>query len=143
MASAVPGAGELDQRVRIVQATAARDRIGGLVETWATLATVWAKVEPLSAREAYYRAQVNAGATWRVVMRFRSDVTPRQRIAWNGRTFEIRGVTDPDNRRRMIELACDEIVAGDLTPLPTGTSYVPSLDYSDDRNSQYLPVINL
>lgn len=104
-------AGDLRERVTLQSVSTTRDIVGGLVESWATTATLWAKVEPMSARESWYRQQMNASASWKVSIRYRSGVTSKQRIVWGTRTFEVRGVTDPDNRRRYLELACDEIVA--------------------------------
>ena len=104
-------AGDLRERVALKSVSTQRDEVGGLVETWATVATVSAKIEPMSARESWYRQQMNAAASWKVSIRWRAGMTTKQRITWGSRTFEVRGVTDPDNRRRFLELACDEIVA--------------------------------
>lgn len=104
-------AGDLRHRVELQAASTTRDRVGGLVTTWATLATVWAKVEPMSARESWWRQQMNAAAAWKISLRYRADLTTKHRIVYDGRTFEVRGVTDPDQGKRYLELACDELIA--------------------------------
>tara|TARA_R110000868_G_scaffold936_2_gene7131 strand:- start:2154 stop:2489 length:336 start_codon:yes stop_codon:yes gene_type:complete len=104
-------AGDLRHRISLQACSEARDEVGGLVATWTTLATVWAKVEPMSARESWYRQQMSASAAWKISVRYRADVTTKLRVVYGARTFEIRGVTDPDQQKRFLELACDEIVA--------------------------------
>lgn len=104
-------AGQLRFRVELQRATETRDAIGGVVETWETYATVWAAVEQMSARESWWRQQMNASAAWRVTLRWLAGVTTKHRVLWQGRTFEVRGVTDVEQRRVFIELACDELVA--------------------------------
>ena len=44
-------AGLLNQRVTIEQRSASVDTLGQGVETWSTVATVWAQAEPLAGRE--------------------------------------------------------------------------------------------
>jgi SPP1 family predicted phage head-tail adaptor len=104
-------AGDLRERVAIEACTEDRDEVGGRVEVWSTIATVWARVMPMSQRESWYRQQTNAAAAWKVHMRYRADLTTKHRIVWGIRVFEIRGVANPDERRRWLEIACDEIVA--------------------------------
>lgn len=104
-------ASDLRQRVSLQAMVSTRDRIGGQVETWTTQAVVWAQVRQASGREAWYRQQMNASAAWTISLRYRGDLTTKWRILYGDRTFEIRSVRDPDERRRFLELACDEIVA--------------------------------
>jgi SPP1 family predicted phage head-tail adaptor len=104
--------GELRERIRIDTPSAiTRDSIGGIVEGWTVLATVWAKVAPMSAGEQYRRQQIQASASWRVTIRYRSDVKAQNRVVWQGRTFEVKGVTSPDLHKRFLELACEELQA--------------------------------
>lgn len=111
MARGLPCAGDLRERVELQTATQTRDAIGGIVMTWATTATLWAKVEQMSAREQWHREQLRASAGWRVTIRHRTGVTTKQRVVWAGRTLEITGVTDIEQKRRFLALACDERVA--------------------------------
>ena len=45
------GAGDLDQRIRIEAKTRVEDEGGGSAEAWVLVASVWAKVWPVSGRE--------------------------------------------------------------------------------------------
>lgn len=104
-------AGDLRERVAIEQVSTSRDAVGGIVETWSGIAEVWARVMPMSQRESWYRQQMNASAAWKIHMRWRPDVTTKHRVRWDSRTFEIRGVANPDERKRWLELSAEEIVA--------------------------------
>ena len=102
-------AGKLRERVTIEQVATSRDAVGGTVETWSQLAQVWARVEPMSVRESYQRHVMNAQASWKVTIRHRSDVTAKMRVRWGARMFEIKGITNADERRFMLALSCEEI----------------------------------
>lgn len=104
-----PRVGDLRERVQILAASDTRDQIGGLVRVWSSVATVWAQVEEMSAGEQYRREQISTSAQFAVTIRFRADVTVNQRVAWRGRTFEITGRPNPDERRRFLRLPCKEI----------------------------------
>lgn len=101
--------GDMRERVQILTYTDTRDQIGGTVRSWTTLATVWARVEEMSAGEQYHREQIQTSAQFAVTIRFRADVTVNQRITWRGRRFEISGRPNPDERRRFLRLACKEL----------------------------------
>lgn len=102
-------AGQLRHRVTIEQVAYTRDQVGGNEESWTTLATVWARVEPMGVRESFQRQVVNAQASWKVTIRHRADLHAKMRVLWEGRRFEIKGITNADERRFMLELACEEI----------------------------------
>ncbi len=104
-------ASRLRQQVVLQSVTATRDRIGGLVESWATTATVRAEVRQASGREVWYRGQLAAQAGWTITIRHRAGITTKMRVVYGGRTFEVRMARDPDERRQWIELTCDEVAA--------------------------------
>lgn len=104
-----PTIGSLRERVTVQRKSATRDAIGGIIETWATLATLWAKVEPKSAGEQYRRQQIQAAADWTVTIRYRTDVAPADRLRWRGHEFEIVGLINTDMRRQFLELSCREL----------------------------------
>lgn len=104
-------AGDLRERIVIEQVATTRDAVGGQVETWSNLATLWARVQPTSASERFYRQATNAAAGWKISIRYRTDITTKMRIVWGSRRFEIRGVQNIDEQKRFLELAADEIIA--------------------------------
>ena len=106
---AEPTAGDLRERVTIQRRSVTRDAIGAQIEAWQVRMSVYAKVAPMGAGEQYRRQQIQAKADWKVVIRYTGDVIPSDRVSWRGRTFEIKGILNPDMRRRFLELACEEL----------------------------------
>lgn len=101
--------GDMRERVTLQAATDTTDAIGGLVRSWTDVATVWARVEEMSAREQYHREQIQSSANFAVTIRYRADVTTKNRVIWRGRRFEIVGRPNLDERRRFMRLACEEL----------------------------------
>src|SRR5690554_282087 len=91
-------AGDLDRRITINRAGSVTNAYGEIVETWADLATVWAKVEPISDGERWRAAEVAAHVTTRFTIRWGLGVTPQDRILYEGREFEIAGVKEIGRR---------------------------------------------
>ena len=103
--------GQLDQRITLEQESRVPDDQGGAVSTWATLATVWAEVRPLSGRERAELASVQAPATYRFRIRRRADVTDTMRIGWNGGTYNIRFIADAGGRELYMTIDAERGVA--------------------------------
>lgn len=83
-------AGELDQRVTFVRETKVSDGMGGNTVTWPTIATVWAKVRPMSGAEREHSDRLNAQANYLIVIRYRDDITENDIAEWKGQRFNIR-----------------------------------------------------
>lgn len=100
--------GELDQRVTIERVTLTPDGAGGATESWATVATLWAKVRPLSGAErGQSQAQrEEAVAEYLVVIRNRDDVRDTDRIGWGDRKLNIAFRKDRGHRADYLELVC-------------------------------------
>lgn len=103
-------AGRLRHRVAIQSATEAQNDLGEVEKTWATTATVWGAVEPLTGRELWQAQQVSAEITHRVRMRYRSGLTPKNRILFGSRILEINAILNPEERNIDLELLCREKV---------------------------------
>lgn len=98
-------AGLLDRRVTLQQATYAQDGAGTPVPTWATVAEVWGRVEPMTVREPFQAEQEAAWVDTKVTIRHRSDVGPKWRITHGGRTYDILGVRELGRREGLEILA--------------------------------------
>lgn len=81
---------------------------GQPTDAWADLAEVWGRVRTLSGRELATAIQIRPTVTHRVELRYRQDLTPEDRLAFNGRVFQILGLWDPEERRRELYLDCCE-----------------------------------
>lgn len=101
-------AGRLRRRIQLQSATETRDAHGQPVKTWSTQATVWASVEPAHGREYIQARQVAQENLWRVMIRYRSDVTSDWRIVYGAKTLEIESVINPDEDDRLLQIYCKE-----------------------------------
>lgn len=101
--------GVLNRQITIQQYTATRDSYGGEVQTWADLATVWAKKAHRTSREFFAAQKTNAETTDMFIIRFRSGITTKMRVTFDGKTYDISGADDPDGNRRELQILCIEV----------------------------------
>lgn len=103
-------AGRLNKRVTIQSLTRTSDGGGGFTEAWAAIdnGTVWAAVEPLNGRERFEAQQTQANLSYRVTIRYRSDVTAQMQVLYGSKTLPINAVLNPAERGEMLELLCED-----------------------------------
>jgi len=104
--------GKLRHRVAILQKQTTIDPDGYPIETWEPLYSAWAKVEPISGREYYQAAAVQAQHQVRFTMRYRKDITPAMRLRWDGEDYEIKAVIDLEGRRRWLQIMVEAVSSG-------------------------------
>ena len=103
-------AGRLRQRVTIETPAGSASTFGEVAQSWSTVATVWAAVEPTSSRERVENEQVKTFTTHRVLIRHRADVTATERVTFGSRTLNILSVINPNEQNATLELLCTEVV---------------------------------
>ncbi len=103
-------AGSLRHRITIQQATTTQDAYGEPVPTWATYATRWAAIVPVSGSEADVDGMETAEVRHKFRIRHTSGVRPKMRISYDSRVFEILAVIDVGERGKQMELICQEII---------------------------------
>jgi SPP1 family predicted phage head-tail adaptor len=102
-------AGELRQRIKLESQTVTRNGFGEEVRVWATLATVWAKIETVSGAETIAQQQATALLTHKITIRTYAAIQPAMRVNWNSRYFDVQAVLD-DNVHKQMQLLCSEAV---------------------------------
>ena len=70
---------------------------------------VWARIEPLLAREEDYAAGQRARLTHRVMIRAGVEARPGMRLTKGARVLVIETVSDPDEGGRFLQLGCREM----------------------------------
>ena len=88
-------AGDLRHRVKIQYSVESQNAVTGSISvTWTDLATVWAKIEPLSARDFVAAQAEQSKVVARITVRYRDDVTAKMRIyhAAKNAYYNIEGV---------------------------------------------------
>jgi len=89
----VIGAGSMDRRVTVQQKTVTKDVVGGKVESWATHATVWAKVADLNGRALYAAQAAGSVVTKEVTIRYLATLNAAHRLLLpDGRLANIRHI---------------------------------------------------
>lgn len=105
-------AGKRDRRITFQALTDGQDALGGLTETWVNLATnptVWAGMRQLTGREFFAAQQVNAEIDTIFEILYRSDLTPKMRIVYDSKNYDIREVKEI-GRRKSLEILARAIV---------------------------------
>lgn len=95
--------GRLDRLITIQVKTSTEDSFGEMIETWATLAEVWAELKYLRGSEWFAAQQEGASVDVIFRIRYRDDVTPLNVIVYDSRTYDISAVLEL-GRREGLEL---------------------------------------
>jgi len=93
--------GDLRNRVVFKNKARTSDGAGGFTSTWSTVATVWAKVVPISGTERLKAEQLYTPISHKIYVRYSRTVTytPSMKIEFDGREFAIRTITKIDEGR--------------------------------------------
>lgn len=100
--------GRLRHRVIIEQRTRTADGAGGGTIIWSTYATVWAMIEPMSAKEIMWAKHLEHRVSHKVYIRHLNGVTSDMRVSFDSRTFQINGIRTILEKNRFIELTLQE-----------------------------------
>lgn len=102
--------GNLRHKIVIQTTTPTQSGSGALTDVWSTYATLRAEIEPKGGREFFDARQVNAEIDIVFNVRYYSGITPKMRVSWNSRTFDIQSVINPMERNIEMLIACTESV---------------------------------
>lgn len=103
------GIGQLRHRLTLQMVTSSsKNSFGEEVDTTADMGKVWGSVVPLSGRELQAAQQAQSRTTHKIIIRHRENVTPRSRIIYDGRTFEVEAITNREERGRWLDIMAVE-----------------------------------
>lgn len=85
-------AGKLRHRVTIQRPLTVPDSDGGMTTQWEDVATVWASIEPLSAREYMRASTLQSKVTARIIIRYRPGIEASMRVLHGADVYDIHGV---------------------------------------------------
>jgi len=107
--------GRLDKRVSIQRRSATKDAYGQELDSWTTIAQVWAQVKPLGGKERMRNSAmvVESILTHTITVRYSASLMPpleadAWRILYGTRIFNITASRDVEEDRRFIEFDCTE-----------------------------------
>ena len=98
------GAGKLDRRIQLQASTPTQGTSGQLVDSWSTVATVWAEYMPEQGSESFQSDQRTHMATVKFRIRFRNDVDPKLRVVFETRQYNITDVAEDGARKEYLLL---------------------------------------
>ncbi len=105
----------LKRRVEIEMPVQVADGGGGLSVNWQNFATIWAEILPFSTTvrnsEKFTNGQLEDIGGFRITIRYLNGITPKMRVKYGTRLFNIRAVIDPDENKEILELLAEEGVA--------------------------------
>ena len=102
-------AGALRHLVAVMEPSTLKDAHGQRVLTFTQHSQRHASIEPLKQEERVAADRVQGVRTHRIVMRFHPDITSRWRITFDGRTFDVDGILNKDERNVSTEAICVEV----------------------------------
>lgn len=101
---------ELDRQIIISSKTITLDSVGGEVETWSTLHTVWAKRTSRPSREFYEAGRVISEQLYYYTIRHLTDLNTTLRLTDGSDIFDILEIRYSDQRDYMVQLTCRKVV---------------------------------
>ena len=101
--------GTLRSELALEACSTIADGFGGHVEDWAEIATIFGRIEPVSATSVFGADQTLESVTHRVTLRWRDGVASGMRFRKQGRTFAIVTVHDPDETGRYLVCRTKEV----------------------------------
>lgn len=106
--------GALDKRVTIQSPSESQDEYGQPTQDWSDVCSTWASIRAATSKEVYATSSFVSQLSHIVGIRWRAGATIRSnmRIVYQGRSFLIQGVSDPDESRKQLSLLCLEIDEG-------------------------------
>lgn len=108
MPKAPTAIGTLRHRITIETVTLTPDGQGGSTAAWSTFATVWSRLEVLGATQRLFAGELQTQRTHKITLRYLLGVTTTMRVVYQGRTFQIHGQRDLDERKFYMQLDVEE-----------------------------------
>lgn len=99
--------GDLDQRITIQTLSEAADDFGQRIQTFSTLANVWAKVEERRGNEGEKGNQIVATKVVDFVIRYKTGLNERMRVVYRGNTYKIQTIINEDARKAFMRITTE------------------------------------
>lgn len=100
--------GDLKKRVTLQAPTKVSDSMGGFVNSYSDMATVYAAIWPVSAADQIQAQATVLVVSHRIRIRYRSVLKTSWRVSWGGRYFTIVSIIDPNMEHKYLDLMCKE-----------------------------------
>lgn len=104
-------AGQLRHRITVQQRSQSADDSGQLIDSWSTLAILWARIRWLSGREYIAARQAQADVKVEITIRQRDDIHERMRVSWGSHIYDIEAILPDETNNRQLTMLCSEVVS--------------------------------
>lgn len=108
MTARLPAIGSLTDRVQLKRREMTGEAAGGHVALFVPVTSLWARVRSLTGRQGTNADGRTVDISHAVVLRFRKDVQPGDRIVYRGRNLDVVSAADLNGRRAYLSCACSE-----------------------------------
>ncbi|WP_323014407.1 phage head closure protein [Devosia sp.] len=108
MSAQPPPIGTLTDRVQFRRREMAGEAGGGHVTLFVPVATLWARVRSLTGRQGTSADGRAVEISHTIVLRFRTDIRPGDRLVYRGRNLDVVSAADLNGRRAFVSCACSE-----------------------------------
>lgn len=99
--------GTLRHRVTVEAPLRVPDGAGGVIETWTTVATLWARIADHGGAEAFTADGISGRLTHQITLRPHPDLVPRNRIRSVSRTYHILAVRELGEPTSRLTCLCE------------------------------------
>jgi len=103
--------GKMRERVAVYSQSQSVSAAGEITSSWALTTTIWARVEPLSATQIVLANRDDAQRIYKMIARYRTDITTTSRVIWRNRKFDVTGIMDETEQRQFLTVMLLEINA--------------------------------
>jgi SPP1 family predicted phage head-tail adaptor len=103
-------AGKLRHLIEFQEESTTQGDYGSQKGAWVTTATAYASIEPVGGKETATLPTFYAEATHKIVTRYQPGITPKLRVKYGDRLFDIKQVLNVGERNVELNIACTEAV---------------------------------
>jgi SPP1 family predicted phage head-tail adaptor len=103
-----PSIGMLTDRIAFARKETTAEPEGGQGLVFVPVATLWGRVRTVSSRHSVDADARGVTISHMVVLRFRTDIAPGDRLSVRGRQLFVERAEDIDGRRAFLACACSE-----------------------------------
>lgn len=89
---------KMDRRITLFARVETQNEYGELVLSEALKATVWAQVTPIGGKETWMASQMVPEAKFKIVIRYRADVTETDKVLFEGVEYDIAYIAEIGRR---------------------------------------------
>jgi len=103
-------AGLLNKRISIQERVETQDSFGEAKPTWTEVLSTFASIYPVRGTERYMSMEKHATATHEINIRFTELISPKHRIVYQGRAFDVVSVLNLGERNKQLKIIAKENV---------------------------------